>query len=597
VEAMMKENRPANRPIPIICLVLLAATVALAGGHEKLSPFTGVRWVGEQPEIEFDGEWFRPESIGGRGVADILEFAKKRWPGKWRKRFAEDLVEVLSEMGTPPGRKVDLVLVRPKSGERVTRNGVPMTEENRKRIWRNAETEERNPTAPASLTQPQAVEDLGALRKRIEDRYSYLGLRDVDLDAAFAAALGENLTGIGRPQFSRRVRALLAKFGDGHTRVNEALARDLHQGYLPLLLEEVKGGVVAFLPDRSDLVDRKHPFVKALDGVDLEEWMKAAAVIVPEGSSQFVRRYALRNVRYLHWLRTRLGRKPAADVRVTFASAEGGRTRDRSFSLALRKPNYGAWPRTKSRLLDGDIGYLRIASMDDGPGFLAGLRASMKEFADTVGLVIDVRGNGGGTRDALLTILPYLLAEKDSPRIVNVAKFRLPPGEERGRAEGYLENRSLFPVTSTRWSAADRKVIRRFAKAFRPEWTPREDAFSDWHYMLVRRGDGPRYTKPVVVLMDAGCFSATDIFLGALAGLPRVTLLGTASGGGSGRSRSFVLPHSRILVRISSMVSFRPTGELYDGRGIEPDVTMRPRPTDLTGKTDSVLDAALDRLR
>jgi C-terminal processing protease CtpA/Prc len=45
------------------------------------------------------------------------------------------------------------------------------------------------------------------------------------------------------------------------------------------------------------------------------------------------------------------------------------------------------------------------------------------------------------------------------------------------------------------------------------------------------------------------------------------------------------------------MASFRPDGRLYDGRGVAPDVPVAPRPTDLLGRTDAVLDEALRRLR
>jgi hypothetical protein len=583
----------------VFVLLLLAAT-ALAGGYEKLSPFTGVRWEGETPEVEFEGAWYRPESIAGKPVADILTFAKRRWSGKWRKRFAEDLVEVLSEMGAPPGRKVDLVLVAKDSGKRVTRKGAPMTEENRNRVWRAAAAAERTAAPPAALTEDEAAADLAALRRHMESHHSYLRLREVDLDRAFEFARTGIRGKVGRDEFSRRVRGLLARFGDGHTRVTDPLTRDLPRGYLPFLLEDVEGGVVAFRADRSELLDPDLPYVRTLDGLPLDDWVKAAGVVVAKGSPQFVRRHSLRNLRYFYWLRSRLGREQTAHVTVTFTDAAGGRTRESLYGLVLRKPNYGEWPRAKSRRIGDDVGYLRIASMDDDPAFLAGLRASMKDFADTNGLVIDVRGNGGGTRDALRAILPWLLSKKDSPRIVNVAKYRIPPGEELGGAdarEGYLDNRFLYPLASTRWTKADRSAIRRFATAFRPEWTPPGSDFSDWHYMLVNRGDGPRYAKPVVVLMDGGCFSATDIFLGALKGLPKVTLIGTPSGGGSGRSRSFVLPVSRLRVRVSSMASFRPDGKLYDGRGIEPDVVVRPKATDLVGESDSVLDAALRRLR
>jgi C-terminal processing protease CtpA/Prc len=102
-----------------------------------------------------------------------------------------------------------------------------------------------------------------------------------------------------------------------------------------------------------------------------------------------------------------------------------------------------------------------------------------------------------------------------------------------------------------------------------------------------------RFVGPVCVLTDEDCFSATDVFLGALAELPQVTLVGRASGGGSGRAREFALAYSGIRVRLSSMASFRPDGRRYDGRGIEVDIHVQPGVGDFSGTTDSDLDAAL----
>jgi C-terminal processing protease CtpA/Prc len=98
--------------------------------------------------------------------------------------------------------------------------------------------------------------------------------------------------------------------------------------------------------------------------------------------------------------------------------------------------------------------------------------------------------------------------------------------------------------------------------------------------------------------MDDRCFSATDIFLGALKGLPNVTLVGRASGGGSGFKQAFTLPRSGIEIRCASMASFTPAGLLYDRRGIEPDVAVEPEPGYfLEGGSDEVLEKARDLTR
>ena len=97
--------------------------------------------------------------------------------------------------------------------------------------------------------------------------------------------------------------------------------------------------------------------------------------------------------------------------------------------------------------------------------------------------------------------------------------------------------------------------------------------------------------------MDTVCFSATDIFLSAFKGWHDITLMGTPSGGGSGRSRSVDLLNSRFSLRVSSMASFQQTGELYDGTGVQPDVTVYPVPGDFIGDGDHQLETAIAFLR
>jgi len=223
------------------------------------------------------------------------------------------------------------------------------------------------------------------------------------------------------------------------------------------------------------------------------------------------------------------------------------------------------------------------------------VKAALADMPEARGLVLDLRGNGGGSRRLVTEIVPLLLPAESRLRVVNVAAYRRRPGECCGcdGQEGCLDDRFLHVLSSARWTEADMVELRRFAEDFRPEWPPPADGFSPWHYMALRPAtEGPRWDRPVIVLMDAGCFSATDIFLSALKGIPHVTLMGEASSGGSGRVREHELPNSGLKVTLSTMASFRSDGSLYDGQGIEPDIPVSHTPDDAAGRTDSVLEAA-----
>lgn len=126
-------------------VVLVLSAAVMAGGYAalddgerfpKLSPFSGVRWSGWTPEVLIDGTWYRLESIDGIPVGEIVAHCQSSYPGIERKRFSEDLPEVLAGLHRPPAESVNLALVSLDDGERVLVDGVPMTKENRQQVWR-----------------------------------------------------------------------------------------------------------------------------------------------------------------------------------------------------------------------------------------------------------------------------------------------------------------------------------------------------------------------------------------------------------------------------------------------------------------------------
>jgi len=351
--------------------------------------------------------------------------------------------------------------------------------------------------------------------------------------------------------------------------------------------------VVAFLPDRSGFANPKAPFVTKLDGLSIDDWINVVRPDIPDGSPQMVRRRALRGLREFDRVRRLRGDSTGGPVSVTFSRAKRKRTIERELELSTRRPTYGDWPRGRSLVLDESLGYLRLESMNDD---IDELRHALGEMRDTRGLIVDVRGNGGGTRDSLLALAGYLIGPDEPAVVGNVARYRL----SKRFDDNHLEARFMRRADWKGWSKRSRAAIAACLKSFKPEWQPVGE-FSAWHYLVLdRTGQEAEYFygRPVVVLSDAGCFSATDIFLGALERLPRVTLLGTASSGGSARTQSFRLPASGIEVRCASMASFRPDGRLYDGRGVEVDHEVLPGPEDfLVDGGDTQLAAAIKFLR
>jgi hypothetical protein len=462
------------------------------------------------------------------------------------------------------------------------------------------------PDDSKKFSREKLLADLDYLEVALANAYSYADRRGADWPAALDALRASLADETPLDTFTLRLRRFITLFGDPHTALHVTTVRDfLPAGAAPFLPVADGTRVLALKPNRSAFLDDDCRYLAAIDGVKIVDWLRVAGFDVPKASPQFERRQTVASLAQLNYLRTELDLPQTNHVTLTLANASGKKEKKLTLPVAEKSTRSRSGADRKTRELDGHIGYLRIASMDAEPAFLAQLNDSMTSFRDTRGLVIDVRGNGGGSQDTVKTILPYFLAPDAPMKIINVAAYRLPVKLPRPCAEGYLGlyGRGLHPLTSTNWTTAQHDQIAAFLRTFKPTWKLPLDRtrFSDWHIMGISAATNPKayhYTNAVVILTDAGCFSATDNFLGALKGQSNIALLGTTSGGGSGRMASYTLPNTKLPLTICQMASFRANGDIFDGRGVAPDVVLEPKPEDhLKDGGDSVLDAALARLK
>ncbi len=95
----------------------------------SVSPFTDVEVCKDGTvRVEFEGSYYECIAINDIPVADILESSKKQFKHKWKKRFVEDLTQVMAGMGKhPKGGIVELALRELDSGQRRTVANAPLT--------------------------------------------------------------------------------------------------------------------------------------------------------------------------------------------------------------------------------------------------------------------------------------------------------------------------------------------------------------------------------------------------------------------------------------------------------------------------------------
>ncbi|MCX5518853.1 MULTISPECIES: S41 family peptidase [Kaistia] len=195
----------------------------------------------------------------------------------------------------------------------------------------------------------------------------------------------------------------------------------------------------------------------------------------------------------------------------------------------------------KSRA-EGDIGYLRISSFNEQT--FDGLKAAIDKLKADIGkdkikgYILDLRNNPGG----LLDQAEYV-------------------------SDAFLEKGE---IVSTRGRHADQNM--------------RYDAHPG------DLTDG----KPVIVLINGGSASASEIVAGALQDQKRATILGTRSFG-KGSVQTIIPLGSNGAIRLTTARYYTPSGKSIQAKGIDPDIqVVQDLPPELKDKiTDTKGEASL----
>jgi carboxyl-terminal processing protease len=195
----------------------------------------------------------------------------------------------------------------------------------------------------------------------------------------------------------------------------------------------------------------------------------------------------------------------------------------------------------RSRTEGGDIGYIRLTQFNEQT--YDGLKAAVDKLSTDLpgdklkGFIIDLRNNPGGLLDQAVMVSDAFL---DRGEIVST----------RGRN----------PDETQRFSA--------------------------------KSGDLTK-GKPVVVLVNGGSASASEIVAGALQDHKRATVLGTRSFG-KGSVQSIIPLGGNGALRLTTARYYTPSGRSIQAKGIEPDQeVLQDVPDELKGKDETKGEAGL----
>lgn len=204
------------------------------------------------------------------------------------------------------------------------------------------------------------------------------------------------------------------------------------------------------------------------------------------------------------------------------------------------------------RVLEGNIALVTLRGFDNDAGY-DGFKKDFEKILACDALIFDVRLNGGGNSGVGWNILERLT---DKPFRVSVWST---------------------PVYRPAYRAWNR----------RPEALemPKDDN-------LATPRPGPKFTKPVAVLIGPRTFSAAEDFAVAFDAMQRGPLVGEATGGSTGQPLFFRLPGGGSG-RVCSKKDTYPDGKEFVGVGVQPTIRIAPTADDAANLRDPVLDAAV----
>ncbi|WP_180277258.1 S41 family peptidase [Chryseobacterium sp. 52] len=466
-----------------------------------------------------------------------------------------------------------------------------------------------------TLTKQQIHEDLEFLRKTLDEKSSYVYLNGYNFNSDFDHYLKTTGDFTQLEDFGLFLSKVIGKIGDRHSFVRGHKSDD--SLFLPFTYAWVNNNAVILKRTTNkeyEFLNSRFPYLKKIDGIPIENFLQK---ILPEEITAPRDAFFTRAVKKLRDIQKNyktLNKTLPNEIPLTLSDATsqkdtiitvtpvGMKKMSSSWDEKLEKPyirteyeDYNK-PELFRQLFNikDSIGYIHLPAMvdrEDAPLLFDEINSFMKSIrSNSKALIIDVRNNGGGSRDITYELAKYFI-HPDSIYVVNLTKQRAPIPLPKEYKES-LHSRNLFSFSEL--DKQEQRSATKYLKTFKPMYNLDNKKYSEYYFGVFNgkklANQSFYYNKPVYILANEKSFSAASVFVAVFKGIPNIKIAGITTDGSSGNSERFELPNSEVSIKISTMVSFQKDGKILDGFGTEPDIKIERDFNQVLWKSDTQID-------
>lgn len=384
---------------------------------------------------------------------------------------------------------------------------------------------------------------------RVNDAYVDPNLNGVDWKKVGEEHQPKVLSAPSDDAFWKSLDMMVGELGDAHTRVlsakqyandKEKRAYTIGLNVADLQGELIVTGVSVDSPAEKAGIAKGNRLLK-IEGIDANDWWRLQLSKARKNSSERAQTKSVKRI-----LNSGDLDAPSDSIALAFERNDGT-----SFEVTLQRAELPRKDSLNNKMLDEQIGYLRMSSFDASLG--KEIDSNYDKVRAAKGLIIDLRGNGGGSLGVSLAMMNQLV-QGTVPIGKRITRSGKPPA-------------LFFGLIST------------------------------GKLELELRGVKNPYLGPVVVLVDGDSASASEFLASSLQGIGRAKVLGeTSCGCLLGYMGYANVPGGGALAY--SEIDFAPVnGKRIERVGVIPDQQVSLSKADLRANKDAGIEAAMQTLK